>query len=415
MRLLLLLLVSFLTTVAVADGMFVIRGSLTADIPFQRGVVAYKDGTEKLVIENTINSPDPNASWVVPIPAQPTQITFAHDSNLFFARAESVYRPMVHRSLGYLMWPWWLLGFGPLLLVALTAPFRLPKDGRRLKKGWSVVRTFTYEMTIASCVALVFFLMMPVYGGGRSSSSGIEVTHSEQIGNYQVSVIKGDQTRGLLDWLANNDTPLPPQAAPIVEDYAKKGWRFLVAKLRPQPEMRQGAHPLVVTFPSEEPVYPMRLTSLSPKPVVLELYVIANGTARIPQLDLWSSREALKTDPPDEFIAQHDEYLMMSELTWPGATVSRLRKKLDPNEMTEDYAIEVGPAVEYKREVWTEESARDEMMLRAIQWFGIGVVVSSFFGVRKRPATWLLLMLGVGAIAALVAVVIFKTSAYIAF
>lgn len=96
--------------------------------------------------------------------------------------------------------------------------------------------------------------------GGRLSSL-VDVLSSERVGNYNVAVLRGNDHLSISSWLDKHQfAPLRPGAAKVIDDYLKEGWVILAADLMRSGSGVMAAHPLQVTFKTEEPVYPMRLT-----------------------------------------------------------------------------------------------------------------------------------------------------------
>ena len=86
---------------------------------------------------------------------------------------------------------------------------------------------------------------------------------------------------------------MPTAAKAVVTDYIRAGWVFVAAELRRDAGGVSYPHPIALTFPAKEPVYPMRLTGQSGGPVALDLYVIADGEAKC---------EGLETEFCDAFV-----------------------------------------------------------------------------------------------------------------
>src|SRR5262245_28116530 len=61
---------------AIADGKYFGLGAAEPDpkMPFQRGLVAWNDGIETLIVESALDSTPGPYSWVIPIPSQAISI-----------------------------------------------------------------------------------------------------------------------------------------------------------------------------------------------------------------------------------------------------------------------------------------------------------------------------------------------------
>ena len=135
---------------------------------------------------------------------------------------------------------------------------------------------------IAICCLLYFLLaslLMPAWGG----SLGLEVLKSESVGIYDVQVVKSDDAEGLIEWLGETEFSYDERDMAVFDDYVKRGWCFVVAKVRPG-EMDKGAKavygglvaPLILKFASSGPVYPLALTGTTGQKTEVLLYVLSD-------------------------------------------------------------------------------------------------------------------------------------------
>jgi len=83
--------------------------------------------------------------------------------------------------------------------------------------------------------------------------------------------------------LNNHGSRFQPSDRPILEDYIRQGWFFVVAKVAAEKEgTRQVAHrrfvaPLIIRFPSNRAVYPMRPTGTLGHKIPFSIYVLGRG------------------------------------------------------------------------------------------------------------------------------------------
>jgi hypothetical protein len=167
----------------------------------------------------------------------------------------------------------------------------------------------------------------PTAGAG---AGGVDVIGREQVGGYDVTRLKAGDPAALDTWLADNGYAMPAGAKSIFADYVKEGWRYVAIRLADDSSGR--LKPLRVSFPTDELVYPMRLTQLGTQPVDLTLYVLGDGPARVDDLDI--SYEGAVADlepaPPTEIAGLFEGQLQLTKLTATGA---------DPAAFTSDLAI----------------------------------------------------------------------------
>ena len=61
---------------ALGDGMYKAGVAFPANptIPSQRALIAWRNGSETLIVESTYQTPSPNVGWILPLSAQPTKL-----------------------------------------------------------------------------------------------------------------------------------------------------------------------------------------------------------------------------------------------------------------------------------------------------------------------------------------------------
>jgi hypothetical protein len=97
---------------------------------------------------------------------------------------------------------------------------------------------------------------------------GVKIEAQYSVEEYDVMILSGKESQGLLTWLRQEGYALPEAAAPVVESYLKQGLFFFVAKvnldkmaLRADKYLR----PLQVAFESPKFSLPVRLGTLNSK------------------------------------------------------------------------------------------------------------------------------------------------------
>ena len=89
----------------------------------------------------------------------------------------------------------------------------------------------------------------------------------EVVGGYDVARLAADDPQALSDWLDENGYTLPEGAEPILSEYVEEGWKFVAIRLAPDSD--GFIKPLDVEFPTDEFVYPMKLSQLAEDPIDL--------------------------------------------------------------------------------------------------------------------------------------------------
>lgn len=105
-------------------------------------------------------------------------------------------------------------------------------------------------------------------------TGGVSVLSREQIGGYDVTRLRAGDAGDLRSWLNRGGYETPAKAEPILEDYVSRDWAFVAIRLAdPVAGEARPLTPLRVSFASERLVYPLRLSSVSERPVDVQLYV----------------------------------------------------------------------------------------------------------------------------------------------
>jgi len=127
------------------------------------------------------------------------------------------------------------------------------------------------------------------HGGGcegeGASGGGVDVIEEQVVGPYATAILSGANATALVDWLNANGYILPAEGEEIVSEYIEKEWYFVATKINAVEEgtgeaLAEGAiEPIVLSFASNQTVYPLRISSLSAstaEPPEVLLYVLAD-------------------------------------------------------------------------------------------------------------------------------------------
>jgi hypothetical protein len=122
-------------------------------------------------------------------------------------------------------------------------------------------------------------------GAGGPTQDGVDVIEEKVVGPYATAILSATNATALTDWLNANGYVFPEQSEEILSEYIEKEWYFVATKINAVEEdtgyaLAEGAiEPIVLSFVSNQTVYPLRISSLSATnataPEVL-LYVFAD-------------------------------------------------------------------------------------------------------------------------------------------
>lgn len=124
------------------------------------------------------------------------------------------------------------------------------------------------------------------YGGaGGPPGGGVDVIEEEVVGPYATAIISATNATALTDWLNANGYTFPEDGEEIISEYIEKEWYFVATRINAVDNdtgyaLAAGAiEPMVLSFASDQIVYPLRISSLSAtsatSPEVL-LYVLTD-------------------------------------------------------------------------------------------------------------------------------------------
>ncbi len=124
-------------------------------------------------------------------------------------------------------------------------------------------------------------MLESVAAGGEAVADaadlGVTIEASYTVGEYDILILSGEESDGLVQWLTGNGYKLPPGASSVVGSYLKQGMKFFVAKVNLAQQEALGVNnlrPLQVAFESPRFMLPIRLGTLNAKGKQ-ELFVFA--------------------------------------------------------------------------------------------------------------------------------------------
>lgn len=116
-------------------------------------------------------------------------------------------------------------------------------------------------------------------GAAPDAGAGVTVTDHTEVGPYEVAQLTGTDSGAVTTWLGRHDFTLPPALAGALTPYLKEGWLVVAVRLTPDGAggtFAEGMPSMRLTFPTDEPVYPMRLSATAEYTQSLRLYVLAD-------------------------------------------------------------------------------------------------------------------------------------------
>ena len=113
-------------------------------------------------------------------------------------------------------------------------------------------------------------------------SSEVEVFASGEVGPFGFDVIGSEDPNALINWLRDNNYRVDPPMEPLIDLYVEEKFVFLAMRLLPEQGV-QDIQPIQVTYPSERPMIPLRLTAVAANPDMAVLTWFFADNQAVPQ------------------------------------------------------------------------------------------------------------------------------------
>lgn len=107
--------------------------------------------------------------------------------------------------------------------------------------------------------------MMMVQESAEQVPGGVTVFASGEVGPYGFDVVGSDDPTALLVWLREHAYRVTQEMEPLINVYVQEGFVFLAMRLLPQEEASD-VQPVKVTYRSNRPMIPLRLTAVAANP-----------------------------------------------------------------------------------------------------------------------------------------------------
>ena len=318
-----------------ADGVVLKKSAEAVEVrmPDQRAALAWENGEERLVIETRFAGRGDRFAWIVPLPSVPRIEAVTPG---FFPTLTRLSAPkVIHDPDAW--WGWCLFGGGLLWLAITVRATGSMKTADRVAifvTGLGALGIGGIPGALAACwiwgfgsfvvgrvrrgvesklAALLAILVSVLFAGmllpalatargGATTSDGVEILDRKSVGAYETTVLRGTDTRAVREWLATRGFDLSTNAEPVLTDHFRSGGVLVASQLRadlPDDDVR-AIHPLKFTFPTPQPVYPMRLTGTATPRLELDLFLFGPGTAEVAGLTTLSSGGIVRFEPEEE-------------------------------------------------------------------------------------------------------------------
>ncbi|GEM_PF-1158389 len=206
----------FVVSSARADGMLVSPPNVQMYETDQKAVIFHEDGIEDLFISISFNGTAEDFGWIVPTPSEPEVVK---STDVLFTTLDDLTKP------------------------------EYPGTQSR-GNNWNDKAMLEGAM-----------------------DSGVQVLQTKKIEYYNISVLKAIDKDALYNWFNDNGYRFPQAGKYIIDEYIENGWAFTAIKIdnerlgtssRIQRQFSSGhAIPLRMTFKTDKPVFPLKISSIN--------------------------------------------------------------------------------------------------------------------------------------------------------
>ena len=113
-----------------------------------------------------------------------------------------------------------------------------------------------------------------------AAPAAVTVFASGEVGPYGFDVVESEDPDALVTWLRENGYRVTAAMEPLIDVYVDEQFVFLAMKLRPD-KGAQDVEPVKITYPSERPMIPLRLTAVAANPdMAVMVWIYADQQAK---------------------------------------------------------------------------------------------------------------------------------------
>jgi hypothetical protein len=140
---------------------------------------------------------------------------------------------------------------------------------------------FTSPIFVPPLMPQCAAIMVPMAASSAEDTGSVDVLASGTAGPYAYDVVTSPDPNELITWLRSNEYRITEEMEPLVRVYTDEGMIFLAMKLQPEQGV-QDIQPIVMTYESEMPMIPLRLTAVAANPNMTVITWIFADTQAIP-------------------------------------------------------------------------------------------------------------------------------------
>ncbi|TES91112.1 MAG: DUF2330 domain-containing protein [Candidatus Cloacimonadota bacterium] len=264
----------------------------------QTAFITFKNNKEALMLLVEVSGEETEFMWLFPCPSLP-EVDSAN-SSIFYD------------------------------LAVFSAP-------RYVKRGWE-----------GCCESGDYYPLEDKYGG-RGEDNGVDPIYNGSVGFLNYEVLYVTESESLVSYLEDNEYSVPSNAEEIFQFYINKNWNYFIAAVCDTENANWSNYgtniqPLKISFSTNKPVYPLRISRIGSIDSEIVIYIVAN-------------HKKIFTDAEVKFAKRIDEetlndlyYYYLKEFLWSGSFLTKCYAFIEKASM-DDLVLEDAPDNEEFREI----------------------------------------------------------------
>lgn len=237
-------------------------------------------------------------------------------------------------------------------------------------------------------------------GAAPGAESTVTVTDHTEVGPFEVAQLTGTDSTAVADWLTAHHFTLSDDLAGALTPYLADGWLVVAVQLTPDDTtgtFAEGLPPMRMTFRTDAPVYPMRLSATAEYAQPLRLYVLADHR-------MAASNPTAPDEAPEPTFAGRlsaadlTDHPAVAKLATGGEVLTRYDAEFTPSEITDDIHLTPAATDEPYRAVVTETRYVTRSSTATVAFWvvaiglgtlvvGGGALLAAAFALRRRRSS----------------------------
>lgn len=115
-----------------------------------------------------------------------------------------------------------------------------------------------------------------------AEAGGITIEEQLTVGPFNIDIVSSDNADDMSIWLQDNGYLLNDRGRDLIEPYVLAGMKFVAVKLK-SGESSGSIQPLIMKYPSEKPMVPIRLTAIAAEDDMGVLVWVVNNARAVPE------------------------------------------------------------------------------------------------------------------------------------